>query len=208
VPTDLVSSRRCMMHACITNHFSITSLCSSRGGLLGVVRREACMGAARETHSTAHLFITTKSAGTSLLPMGRPHGGGTHGARLTTVRKADEFGALSTREGSLRSLFKSVLYPPKFENTSMVKMSDARIFSNFFLERRVLRVLRSHRGIVRPPAAIIDRTNRLTGGVRTDRSARVARSIIAARGRTIPRWDRRTRRSKKILEKKSVRPTF
>jgi hypothetical protein len=46
-----------------------------------------------------------------------------------------------TREGSLRSLFKSVVYPPKFEN--MVKMSDARFFFfNFFLEQRVLR---SHR---------------------------------------------------------------
>ena len=60
-----------------------------------------------------------------------------------------------TREGLLRSLFKSVFYPPKSENR--VKMSDGRIFLDFFLEQRVLRF---HRGIVRPPAAIIDRATR------------------------------------------------
>jgi hypothetical protein len=36
-------------------------------------------------------------------------------------------------------------------------MSDARNFFHFVLERCVLR---SHRGIVRPPAAIIDRATR------------------------------------------------
>jgi hypothetical protein len=36
----------------------------------------------------------------------------------------------TTREGSLRSLFKSVFYPPKSEN--VVKMSDARDFFHFF----------------------------------------------------------------------------
>ena len=35
-----------------------------------------------------------------------------------------------TREGLLRSLFRSVFYPPKCEN--MVKMLDARIFFDFF----------------------------------------------------------------------------
>ena len=39
----------------------------------------------------------------------------------------------------------------------MVKMSDARNFFDLFLERRVLRF---HRGIVHPPAAIIDRATR------------------------------------------------
>ena len=65
-------------------------------------------------------------------------------------------------EGSLRSLFKRGFYPPKCGN--VVKMSDARNFLDFFLEQRVLR---SHRGIVHPPAAIIDRATRADRGVET-----------------------------------------
>jgi hypothetical protein len=61
----------------------------------------------------------------------------------------------STREGSLRSLFKSVFYPPKCEHR--VKMLGARFFLDLFLEQRVLRF---HRGIVHPTAAIIDRAAR------------------------------------------------
>jgi hypothetical protein len=42
----------------------------------------------------------------------------------------DESAKPGTREGSLRSLFKSVFYPPKCGN--MVKMLDARSFFLFF----------------------------------------------------------------------------
>ena len=58
----------------------------------------------------------------------------------------------------------------------MVKMSDARIFSHFFLEQRVLR---SHRGIVRPPAAIIDRATRADRSVLNPPFNRLVRGFLA-----------------------------
>jgi hypothetical protein len=81
-----------------------------------------------------------------------------------------------TREGSLRSLFKSVFYPPKCENR--VKMSDARNFSHFVFEQRVLR---SHRGIVRPPAAIIDRATRADRAVLNPPFNRLVWGFLALR---------------------------
>ncbi len=99
------------------------------------------------------------------------HGQCLHALYVSSVHASDEhqnkykyvrYVYSCTREGSLRSLFKSVFYPPKCEN--MVKMSDARIFFHFFLERRLLRF---HRGIVHPPAAIIDRATRADWGVET-----------------------------------------
>ena len=58
----------------------------------------------------------------------------------------------------------------------MVKMSDARIFSFFFLERRVLRF---HRGIVHPPAAIIDRATRADRSVGKPPFNRLVRGFLA-----------------------------
>jgi hypothetical protein len=72
---------------------------------------------------------------------------------------------------------------------------------------------RQPRPRIRPPPGknsetlMAPRTPELTdyrgggGGDRTGRSVRVARSIIAAGGWTIPRWDCRTRRSQKDLKK-------
>jgi hypothetical protein len=55
-------------------------------------------------------------------------------------------------------------------------MSDARNFLDFFLERRVLR---SHRGIVRPPAAIIDRAARADPSVLNPPFNRLVRGFLA-----------------------------
>jgi hypothetical protein len=58
----------------------------------------------------------------------------------------------------------------------MVKMSEGQIFFNFFLEQRVLR---SHRGIVRPPAAIIDRATRADRSVLNPPFNRLVRGFLA-----------------------------
>ena len=55
-------------------------------------------------------------------------------------------------------------------------MSEARIFFDFFLERRVLRF---HRGIVHPPAAIIDRATRADRGDGNPPGNRLVRGFSA-----------------------------
>ena len=58
----------------------------------------------------------------------------------------------------------------------MVKMLDARIFFDFFLERRLLRF---HRGIVHPTAAIIDRAARADRSVLNPHFNRLVRGFLA-----------------------------